>query len=82
MPPFIAPRHLVSDDSKKTKETKNTNFEITILASAKKAKLSFEELNLMTLNDFFDYIDIFIGEESGQVKQAEQEDIDNFYSLS
>ena len=78
MPPFIAKTHLKSEN--KTKK-KNTNFEITILASAKKAKLSFEELNLMSLNDFFDYIDIFVGDDEQQVIEAQQEDIDNFYSV-
>ena len=78
MPPFIAKTHLKSEN--KTKK-KNTNFEITILASAKKAKLSFVELNLMSLNDFFDYIDIFVGDDEQQVIEAQQEDIDNFYSV-
>lgn len=79
MPPFIAKKHLKSED--KTKKKNNTSFEITILASAKKAKLSFEELNLMSLNDFFDYIDIFVGDDEQQVIEAQQEDIDNFYSV-
>ena len=79
MPPFIAKTHLKSEN--KTKKKSNTNFEITILASAKKAKLSFEELNLMSLNDFFDYIDIFVGDNEQQVTEAQQEDIDNFYSV-
>ena len=79
MPPFIAKTHLKSEN--KTKKKSNTNFEITILASAKKAKLSFEELNLMSLNDFFDYIDIFVGDDEQRVRDAQQEDIDNFYSV-
>lgn len=79
MPPFIAKKHLKSGN--KTKNKSNANFEITILASAKKAKLSFEELNLMSLNDFFDYIDIFVGDDEQQVRDAQQEDIDNFYSV-
>lgn len=41
--------------------------------------MSFEELNMLTLNDFVDFVDIFLGEETGEV-EATQEDIDKFYS--
>ena len=58
------------------------NFEIFILASAKRMGLSFEELNMFTLNDFLTFIDIWIGEEKFESKprMATQEDIDGFYN--
>lgn len=84
MPPFVASKHLKKSKEKEDvkEDIKEFNFEVTILASAKKSKLSFEELNLMSLNDFFDYLDIFIGkdEEKETIKDADQNDIDNFYS--
>lgn len=78
MPPFVAQRHRKESDKK---ETNTDKYEVSILAAAKKSKLSFEELNLLTLNDFFDYIDLFIGVENEETtREATQEDIDLFYS--
>lgn len=58
------------------------NFEIFILASAKRMGLSFEELNMFTLSDFLNFIDIWIGEEETESKprMATQDDIDIFYN--
>lgn len=79
MPPFVAQRHRKETDKKEVKKV--TNYEVSILVAAKKSKLSFEELNLLTLNDFFDYMDLFIGvENEGAAREATQEDIDLFYS--
>lgn len=50
---------------------------MAVIVAAKKAKLSFEELNLFTLNDFLDYVEMYIGEEE---TEADQTDIDRFYS--
>lgn len=79
MPPFVAQRHRKESDKE---ESANTDkYEVSILAAAKKTKLSFEELNLLTLNDFFDYMDLFIGVENEETtREATQEDIDLFYS--
>lgn len=79
MPPFVASRHLKEETDDSNKNT--DKYEISILAAAKKSKLSFEELNLLSLNDFFDYMDLFIGVENEETtREATQEDIDLFYS--
>lgn len=78
MPPFVAQRHRKESDKK---ETNTDKYEVSILVAAKKSRLSFEELNLLTLNDFFDYMDLFIGVENEETtREATQEDIDLFYS--
>lgn len=46
---------------------------------AKKVNLSFDELNQMSLQEFFDYIDMWVGDEDA-TREAEQSDIDKFYS--
>lgn len=46
---------------------------------AKKVGLSFDELNMMTLNEFIDFVDLFIGEEGETPREATQKDIDSFY---
>lgn len=80
MPPFVKERHLTQTSNENSKRNID-NYEISILAMAKKSKLSFEELNLLTLNDFFDYIDLYIGEDDTEsTRDATQNDIDNFYS--
>lgn len=58
------------------------NFEIFILASAKRMGLSFEELNMFTFNDFLTFIDIWIGEKKieDEPRMATQSDIDRFYN--
>lgn len=54
------------------------DIEIGILATAKKMGLSFEELNLFSLNDYLVFVDKWAGEESDTVRQATQADIDFF----
>jgi hypothetical protein len=54
------------------------DIEIGILATAKKMGLSFEELNLFSLNDYLVFVDKWTGEESDTVRQATQADIDFF----
>lgn len=54
------------------------DIEIGILATAKKMGLSFEELNLFSLNDYLIFVDKWTGEESDTVRQATQADIDFF----
>ncbi len=51
---------------------------------AKRVGLSFDELNQMTLDEFFDYVDIWVGDnedESAAPRQATQADIDAFYRM-
>lgn len=54
------------------------DIEIGILATAKKMGLSFEELNLFSLNDYLVFVDKWTGEESDGYRQATQADI-NFF---
>ncbi len=52
--------------------------EIGILASAKRMGLTFEELNLFSLNDYLDFVDKFTDTENEEssVRIANQRDID------
>lgn len=77
MPPFVDQKHLSKGDAEA--DIDEFNYEISLLAAAKKSRLSFEELNLLSLNDFFDYLDMFLGNESSEPEKATQNDIDNFY---
>jgi hypothetical protein len=54
------------------------DIEIGILATAKKMGLSFEELNLFSLNDYLVFVDKWTGKESDGYRQATQADIDFF----
>lgn len=58
----------------------NENTEIGILVTAKKMGLSFEELNLFSLQDYIDFVDAWVGEkeETGGRRQATQADIDHY----
>lgn len=81
MPPFVEDKHLTKKDSQDSEGIEEFNYEVSLLVAAKQSKLSFEELNLLTLNDFFNYLDMFVGEKEDDEKPriATQEDIDNFY---
>lgn len=76
MPPFVTSRKL----KKNSKPAKDFNYEVSILVMAKQTGLSFEELNMMTLQEFVDYVDMWVGDEdNNEPRMATQEDIDNFY---
>lgn len=55
-------------------ETDN-NWEISILVNAKRMGLSIEELNLLTMQSYIDYQDMYLGNKETK-KQATQADID------
>lgn len=57
------------------------NHEISLLFMAKKVGLSYDELNQMTLQDLFDFVDMWIGEENDAPREATQGDIDRFYRV-
>jgi len=40
--------------------------------------LSFQELNLFSLDDYLTFIDEWVGEEEGGTRKASQEDIDKY----
>jgi len=46
---------------------------------AKRFKLSMEELDMFTMQDFFDYIYAEMGEDKDAPRMANQDDIDAFY---
>lgn len=77
MLPFVTNRKTTSS----TVVDEDFNFEVSILVMAKKLKLSFEELNIMTMDDFMNFVDMYIGEDKGTVREATQDDIDKFYAM-
>lgn len=58
-----------------------TDFEIMILAQAKRAGLSFFELNELRMCDFVVFMDFFIDGGTGRPRPATQEDIDRFFAM-
>jgi hypothetical protein len=61
------------------KEQNNVNFEdleISILATAKKAGLSFMELNELRVCDYIKFMEIYTGEGENKPRRATQDDID------
>lgn len=82
MPPFVHPRKS-RKKSQSQRKSDLENYETSLLVIAKRVGLSFDELNQMTLDEFFDYVDIWVGgdtSESGP-KQATQSDIDAFFRM-
>lgn len=76
MPPFaIGPKTKANNGT----NSKTNNCEISVLAIAKKAGLSFEELNMMTMQDFVDFVYSWVGEDT--TADTTQDDIDAFYSI-
>jgi hypothetical protein len=61
------------------KKQSNIDFndlELSILVSAKKAGLSFVELNDLRVCDYVKFMEIYTGEADNKPKQATQDDID------
>lgn len=58
--------------------------DIVLLATGKRANLSFEEMNEMRVQDLLDYIKVFVGQQPTGRKEtrrmATQEDIDRFFT--
>lgn len=83
MPPFTQGKQSQQNrtESLENSPTVSFNYEVSILAMAKKVHLSFEELNMLTMNDFMDFIDITLGDTEQVVeREANQNDIEKFYS--
>jgi len=55
------------------------DYELSLLIMAKRVGLSFDELNLFTLNDFIKYINLYVG--SDEQQGATQDDINDFYAV-
>lgn len=81
MRPFVKPRKKKNQSPRKSDLD---NFEVSLLVIAKRVGLTFDELNQFTLDEFFDYVDIWVGDnedESATPRQATQADIDAFYRM-
>ena len=55
------------------------DLELIMIANAKRAGLSLEELNEFRVRDFIKFINIYTGEAKQKPRQATQEDIDQFF---
>lgn len=50
-----------------------------ILVTAKRMGLSFDELNMMTLGDYMDFCDMWVGDDEDEYeREATQADINRF----
>lgn len=56
------------------------DLELSIIVTAKKAGLSFIELNDLRVRDYVKFMEIYTGEVENKPKQATQDDIDRFLS--
>ncbi|MFX4263126.1 hypothetical protein ACOBQJ_13140 [Pelotomaculum propionicicum] len=54
--------------------------DLDILAVAKRAGLSFMEMNEFSVQELFDYVHAFTGAKDDRPRMATQEDIDRFYA--
>ena len=71
----------VTESKLKRKANKNTNaddIETGILVTAKRMGLSFDELNLFTLDDYLTFVDKWAGDSEEGTRQATQVDIDKY----
>src|SRR5690606_2129187 len=53
--------------------------DINIIALARRIGLSIQELDLLTLQDFFDLVYAYVGDDPDAPREATQEDIDALY---
>lgn len=54
--------------------------ELGLMVTAKRMGLSFTELDSFTLPEFLDFVDMWVGEDTGTTRAATQEDIDGLFS--
>ena len=52
-----------------------------IISSAKRIGLSLQELDLLTMQDFFDVAYAYMGDDPDAPREATQEDIDRFFRM-
>ena len=65
-------------NNKANNSTSTDDIEIGILVTAKRMGLSFEELNLFSLQDYLIFVDKWIGKEENGTRQATQADIEKY----
>jgi hypothetical protein len=64
------------NQQKKQSNIDFNDLELSILVSAKKASLSFVELNDLRVCDYVKFMEIYTGEAENKPRQATQDDID------
>ena len=55
--------------------------DINIIALARRIGLSMTELDLLTMQDFFDLVYAYMGDDPDASREATQEDIDAFFRM-
>ena len=65
-------------NNKANKNTNTDDIEIGMLVTAKRMGLSFEELNLLSLQDYLIFVDKWTGKENNGTRQATQADIEKY----
>ena len=68
---------MTEKSNQKTTSKLEENYELRTLVMAKRMGMSFEELSFLTMQDFLDFVDAWIGKEE-TVRNATQADIDRF----
>jgi len=53
--------------------------DVNVLVMAKRLGMSFNELDLLTMQDFVDMAYLYMGDDPDAPREATQEDIDAFY---
>lgn len=80
MRPFVTRQK--SKPRKKPSQNDDDDYEVSLLVIAKRVGLTFSELNLMTLQELFDFVDIWMGDGGDDSPQeATQADIDAFFRM-
>lgn len=54
--------------------------DVFLLAAGKRARLSFEEINELRVQDLLDYLEAYSGATADRPRQATQDDIDSFFA--
>lgn len=75
------PQKSQNQSQNQSKKQNDDNFEISLLVIAKRVGLSFEEINMMTLQELFDFVDLWIGNRGDRPAEATQADIDKLFSM-
>ena len=61
-------------------ESESVRMDLMLLCVGKKAGLSFDEINLMRVQDLLDYTNIYSEQDKDKPRKATQTDIDKFYA--
>lgn len=61
-------------------EPEPERMDLMLLCVGKKAGLSFDEINLLRVQDLLDYVNIYSEQDKDKPRKATQTDIDKFYA--